>query len=81
VTQAEFNQIKKDFDRETARYEALCKGQLIYVCTGYDNFEHEVVRVDVPNRVIHCLDHSRKGVETTLGDGHGGWHEKIRPVM
>ncbi len=70
MTQAEFEKIQADFDAESRRYEALKPGQRIYVFEMDDNFEHEVVSVDVPNRVVRCLDHSRGGIEVDL---RGGW--------
>ncbi len=78
MTQKEFDRIKRDFDDETKRFEALVPGQIIYQYTGYDNFAHEIVSVDVPNRQIHCLDHSIGGKKAILSTN---WSTGLRGRM
>lgn len=73
-----FDELRMDFEEETLRYEALRPGQQIYVYDGYDNFAHEVIAVDVPNRAIHCYDLSLGGREVIL---RGCWYESLQPTL
>jgi hypothetical protein len=79
TTKADFEKFKANYEAEKARYEALKVGQIIYITTGFDNFAHEVVSVDVDARIVECLDHSLKGKPATLE--HGGWYETQPPCM
>jgi len=71
--------LKRRYRKETVRYEALNPGDRIYTCSAWDNFEHEVVHVDVPNRVIVALDHSLGGREIVFRDGDV-WHPEPVPT-
>lgn len=58
MTEEEFLKIEDDYYKETERWQDLKVGQIVYEFDGYDNFKHEIVSVDVPNRILMATDHS-----------------------
>jgi hypothetical protein len=83
MTQSEFEKLTEENAKENARYSALEVGQLIYSSSGYDTFEHEVLSVDVPNRVVRTLGPPMYDVrhEEFLGQGYGMWYLDPPPTF
>jgi hypothetical protein len=70
ITKADFEKYTAAYEKEKAEYEALKPGQIIYKSSGYDNFEYEIVSVDVDNRIIATLDYGSGGKPINLTQGH-----------
>lgn len=58
MTESEFLKIENAYYMETEKWQNLKVGQIVYEFDGYDNFKHEIVSVDVPNRILMATDHS-----------------------
>ena len=66
LTKKEFEEITQEFNEEQKRWERLKVGDLVYEEDYRDPiarefFEHEIVSIDIDNRVLTTKDHSVGG--------------------